>query len=335
MVEELTTPETPIPRDRWGRPLVTPKGGGAPVAYTRCTTFIDVIEDKFNLQKWMQRQVAIGLSQRPDLQLAVAAHRDEKTTLDKLCEEARAAAASSAAATTGTALHTLTERVDRGLPLPALPPTAVPDLEAYQEATQELTHLHIERFVVQDLLQVGGTPDRVVSYQGQTYIADLKTGSIEYGSLKIAMQLAIYSRSLLYTHPSGERAPHEASTSRGIIIHLPAGQATCSLHWVDLEAGWEAAKLARDIRAWRRRKFRDLTEPFGPPTQFSLGRQKAQEAKEAKAQELTHQKLQRRILACVTADQVRGVWSQHQEEWTPALTQEAQAHIAHLSQLAG
>ena len=42
-------PHTDIPRDHWNRPLVVPPGGGNPVPYTRCTTFIDPLEDQYNL----------------------------------------------------------------------------------------------------------------------------------------------------------------------------------------------------------------------------------------------------------------------------------------------
>jgi hypothetical protein len=49
------------------------------------------------------------------------------------------------------------------------------------------------------------------------------------------------------------------SLERALVIHLPAGQARCELHWLDIAAGWEAARLAATVRAWRAR--RDLTQP--------------------------------------------------------------------------
>jgi hypothetical protein len=139
-------PPSPRPLQR---PLVVPAGGGKPVAYTRCTTYIDCIEDKFNLQKWMQRMTALGLASRPDLLLSVQAHRDDKGKLDKICEDAKEAAAANAAATTGTALHALTELIDRGEDLPSCP-RDVADLEAYRAATADLKAVHIEQFCVQD-----------------------------------------------------------------------------------------------------------------------------------------------------------------------------------------
>lgn len=309
----LTTVAPEIARDRYGRPLVVPPGGGKAVAYTRCTTYIDVLEDKFALTKWMMRMTALGLSTRPDLMLAVAAHREDKKALDRICEDAKEAAAASAAATTGTALHALTELVDSGRDLPVLPETAVADLMAYKTATRDLKAVHIEQFCVLDDLKVGGTPDRVVEVAGQRYIADIKTGSIEYGILKIAMQLAVYARAATYDIGTGTRGDHAASLERGLIIHLPAGQAMCSLHWVDLEVGWQAVQVAGAVREHRKTKFGDITAPYS--------------AADGVAQRTT---LADQIAACTTADEVRALWAANASRWTDALTEQAKAHITKL-----
>lgn len=247
--------ETEILRDRWGRPLVVPPDGSKAIPYTRVTTFIDVLEEKRALTQWLQRQVAIGLTERPDLLIAASAHRDDKTELNKITEEAIEAAKGRAAATTGTAIHALTEQSDRGLKLPPLPGDAQRDLDAYRRATARLGMLAIEQFVVHDELKAAGTPDRIVEVGGRNFIADIKTGDITYGAGKIAMQLALYSRSVFYDPASKERSPlPDVDQSRGIVIHLPAGQGTCELHWVDLDAGWDGVLLASKVRTWRSRK---------------------------------------------------------------------------------
>jgi hypothetical protein len=261
MTATITTVNHEPARDRWGRPLVIPPGGGKATPYTRCTTFIDCLDDRYNLELWKIRQAAIGLTERPDLHLAVSAHRDDKKKLDKICNDAIEAAKSSAAATTGTALHSLTELVDAGRDLPGLPDSAKADLEAYREGTAALTVVAMEQFGVHDELKVAGTWDRLVEYQGQRFIADLKTGStIDYSLGKIAMQLAIYSRCQVYDVPTGQRTPLDVYPNAGLVIHLPAGQARCDLHWVDLKAGWEGVQLAAQVRAWRKRK--GLASPF-------------------------------------------------------------------------
>jgi DNA-binding cell septation regulator SpoVG len=308
----IVTPPPAVERDRYNRPLVTPPNGGKKVAYTRCTTYIDCIEDKYNLQKWMQRMVAIGLASRPDLLLGVNAHRDDKNALDRYCEDAREAAAASAAATTGTALHALTELIDRGQELPAgLAPNILASLEAYRQATAELTATHIEQFCVQDHLKIGGTPDRVVKYQGASYIADLKTGSIQWGILKIAMQLAVYARSHTYDVATGIRGEHSASIERGLVIHLPVvenpADAVCTLHWVDLLEGWNSVIIARNVREKRKLKFTDIASPFGVDVETSL-------VDSIKAE----------IDKCTTPDAVRGLWT---PEWTDELTDYAREYV--------
>lgn len=266
MSDLFDAPAEPIPRDRWGRPLVVPPGGGKPTAYTRCTTFVDVLDDKYNLQQWQQRMVAIGLADRPDLLLAVSAHRDDKRELNSITSKARDAAAAGAAATTGTALHALTERVDRGEELPAIPQAYRADLEAYREATVGLEPVAIEQFVVEDGHKIGGTRDRLVRHQGRLYVADVKTGSVDYGAMKIAMQLAVYARSTPYNHATGVRTPvgEDVDTDRALVIHLPAGQGRCELRWIDIARGWSAVETAAEVRRWR--SVKDWFEPFATAT---------------------------------------------------------------------
>lgn len=336
----IVTPPPEISRDRYGRPLVVPPGGGKPVAYTRATTYIDCLEDKFNLQRWMQRMVALGLAARPDLLLSVSAHKDDKRELDKITDAAKEAAAATAKATTGTALHALTELVDRGQDVPVLPPNAKASLDAYAAATGDLKATLIEQFCVLDTLKIGGTPDRVVEFDGARYIADIKTGSIEYGALKIAMQLAIYARSYTYDIATGERGRHDAETTRGIIIHLPSvddpADATCELLWVDLEAGWHAVSIAGQVREQRKLKFGQLTAPFGPVTRVAPGSvegntsiRRERAAGQQAATDATAP-LVAKIHACATAEEVRAVWAAHEHEWSDDLTKTAREHIASL-----
>lgn len=334
----IVTPEPTITRDRFGRPLVVSPTGGRAVPYTRATTFVDCIDDKFNLQKWMLRMTVLGIASRPDLLLAVSAHKDNKAELDRICEAAKEAAAASAAATTGTALHALTELVDRGQELPVLPGDALADLEAYRTATAELKAVHIERFTVQDKYCIGGTPDRIVQYQGKRYIADIKTGSIEWGTLKIAAQLAVYARSHLYDIATAERSPHGADLERGIILHLPAGQARCDLIWVDLMAGWRAVHVAKQVREQRALKYTDLTRPWADTDGFKPTVERTDTTPlqaisygAGKARRMDACALAVCITACSTYDEVVALWTTHQAAWNDRLTEVARNHIATLA----
>ena len=328
---EAVTPEPAIERDRWGRPLVIPPNGGRPVAYTRCTTFVDALEDKYNLQKWQNRMTAIGLADRPDLLLAVNAHRDDKRKLDGICSDAQEAAKAHAKATVGTALHALTEQLDRGAEIPTVPEAYVADLAAYTEATKDLQPVHIERFCVLDSWKIGGTPDRVVKYKGKHYIADLKTGTIEYGMGKIAMQLAVYARSMLYDVATGERTAHDAEIDKGIVIHLPAGQGKAELYWVDLLAGWEGVRMARWVRDWRKRKAATFAQPFTDlSSPVSAGGGETAIPTESTTGVDAEPTLADRIAQATTAQQIRELWAAHASEWNDSLTEASKARIAAL-----
>ena len=261
---DLTTVKQEPRRDRWGRPLVVPPSGGKPVPYTRATTVAGTLDDLYGLMAWKQRQTAVGLADRPDLQLAVTAHRDDKRRLDDICEQALEAAKSSASATTGTALHTLTEYVDTGRDLPTIPPDAQADLDAYRRAMEPFEIVAIEQFCVIDDHQIGGTPDRIVRWDGLNLIADLKTGqSLDYSWQKIAAQLAIYARSVGYDIDNATRFDlPDIYPNAGLVVHVPSGSGQAQVHWIDLKRGWRAVELALEVREWR--KTRDLSRPFRP-----------------------------------------------------------------------
>lgn len=325
MTAQLVNPKPEIERDRYGRPLVIPPGGGKPVPYTRCTTYVGAIEDTWNLSRWQQRMVAIGLAERDDLRLAVAAHRDDKERLNEICANAADIAKAKAGATIGTALHALTEQMDRGQEIGTVPAEYAADLAAYAEATKDLAAVHIEAFSVLDKLKIGGTPDRVVRYQGKRFIADLKTGSIDFGFVKIAAQLAVYARSSLYDVETGERSVHGAELDKGIVIHLPAGTGTCTLYWIDLLTGWEAVKAARSVRDLRAMskgqvmtKFGDVVEPVSviehPTLDVDLPRPLAEQ-----------------ITTCTTREAVTAIWQANAAVWTEELTVIARQHIESLA----
>ncbi|WP_207943344.1 hypothetical protein [Actinomadura sp. KC345] len=292
-----------VQRDRFGRPLVVPPEGGKPEAYRRCTTHVSVLEDMYLLQRRQMRMVALGMANRPDLVLATGAHRDDRNEMNRIVDQSMEAAQAHAQAKIGTGLHKFTDTCDRGEPLGPVPEAYRADLDAYTRATSVLEVIEIERFVVLDELKIGGTPDRIVRYQGRSYIADLKTGSIEYGALKIAMQLAVYSRSMFYDPVTHERTPLDVDQDRAIVIHLPAGQGRCELHWVDIATGWEAVQVANQVWQWRKRKGL-----FAPLTDVPA-----------------------EIAAASTIDDLMAVWGRHQAGWTDDLTALAAARKAELT----
>ena len=126
-------------RDQWGRPLVIPPDGGNPRPYTRSSSAAKTVEDTYNLELWARRNVAYGMAKDRSLIARVLALGGDPSTWDlatkKACnaivEDAAAVALAHRAADIGTAVHRMTEMLDRGQPVDAGPYEA--DLEAYVE----------------------------------------------------------------------------------------------------------------------------------------------------------------------------------------------------------
>jgi hypothetical protein len=265
-----------VPRDRYDRPLICVPDHDKLVPYTRCTTYVDCLEDKTALVAWGKRMVLMGSARAPHLAAQARTldptDRDDKRQLNRLAEKASAIAGANDKRERGTHLHTLSEYVDRGLPLPSVSPADVADLAAYMSATVHFDIVQVERLVVVDRLKVAGTPDRICRYDGPgpdgspvagNLIMDLKTGSVEHGALKMAMQLAVYSRGVQYDHRTQTRSPLPDVNQRwGLIVHLPAGSATCTVYWIDLDLGWRAALVAQQVRELR--SARNILTPFQP-----------------------------------------------------------------------
>lgn len=333
MTDPFSTVATELPRDRWGRPLISPPEGGDPVAYQRVTTFVGALEDTYHLGQWQMRMVALGMAKRRDLQVAAASITDpkdrfQKRTLNDLAKSALEAANGSAAATTGTALHSLTEMIDAGQKIDYVPEEFEADLQAYREVTDGLKFLDSEGFCVRDDLRVGGSYDRIVQAEDglvapdgtlvETAIWDLKTGGSTDGGLfgigKIAMQLGVYANSVNYDHTLGSRTPLPGDPSKkwGIVCHMPAGSGQAQLLWVDIASGWEIAfEVAPRVHAWRKRK--DLSQAFRAVT--------------ARPQADT---LPARIAKAATLDALTEIYRDNQLIWTPGLTSLAAARKAEL-----
>ena len=252
---------TDADRDRWGRPLVIPPGGGKATGYTRATTIAKTLDDGTALKKWAMRGVALGIAERRDLRAEAANSRDDKDALNRIAEEALNAAGGKERRELGSQIHGWTDQVDNGEQPWGIDNEGQADLDAYVTATADIDWKYVEQSVVCDELKVGGTPDRIGTYKGRLVIADLKTGGTDvsafmrYSALSIAMQLAIYSRSLGYNVATGERFPlGDIDQNNGLVIHLVPGTAQVNLVWVDLRAGWEAAQHATAVREWRKRK---------------------------------------------------------------------------------
>jgi hypothetical protein len=94
---------------------------------------------------------------------------------------------------------------------------------------------------------------------------------LDFSWCAIAVQLAIYAHADTIYDPATKT--HEAmppvDQDKALVIHLPAGKATCTLYEVDIAAGWEAAQHALWTRNWR--KLQGRTVLAVPATQIGGG----------------------------------------------------------------
>jgi hypothetical protein len=260
-------------RDRWGRYKLPHPETGERRVWTRTTKLASTLDDSYGLNEWDKRMVVYGIGKRLDLaDLAAASDLDDVKQLTNIAKQAKAAARADERANKGTALHKYTERVDRGLPTRAAARWE-PDIAVYTAALEkwEITTNanYCERITIIPQVEVAGTMDKIVSYKGVPTIADLKTGGsvekgLKFGSMKIAMQLAIYSRGCgLWNMDADnwEPMPNGLNQDIGIIIHLPAGEATATLYEVDLKVGWAATLLA--YRVSNARKYKKYLAQVG------------------------------------------------------------------------
>lgn len=250
-------------RDRWGRYLLPHPETGVEQGWTRVTTLAKALDDETNLAKWKMRNVAFGMGQRPDLLALAQSHtlEEDKQTFNKIAQSAMDAAQSDVRSNLGTALHKMAERIDRGEKF-RVPPLYADDIAAYlavKEKFRVLTHpSFIERITVVPELEVAGTFDRLGMQDQVVRVVDLKTGRdvLEYGQLAIAIQLAIYSRGrVIWNMDTSQWEPAPAiDQDRGIVLHVPAGEARAEAYWVDLQEGWKAAQFCYQVREVRKAK---------------------------------------------------------------------------------
>ena len=261
-----------VRRDRWGRYLVVPPGGGKPVGYTRATTISKALDDTSSLMAWGERMTAIGMAQRPDLLAQVLDHVDDKTALNKLCERAKEQGGATVRRDLGTALHSILERAFTD-PTYTPPPANAGDVAAVLQVIEAhgyrpVAGMH-EQIVVSDARKVAGTFDLLLEKNGVTYITDIKTGSnVTYGALGFGVQLGLYATAdNIYVQGAAkdgsedQRLPMPAvDQHQAIIIHVEPGSGQATLHLLHLDR--TLIDLAMAVRAARAQK--DLIERLEP-----------------------------------------------------------------------
>lgn len=190
-----------------------------------------------------------------------------KKALNALADEVFEIGGGREKATKGTDIHALCDLHDREgitavgdlLTAGEISPADMADVEAYADAIRRLGAkiIETERVVVNDELKVAGRLDRVVMVKlpGETRarrrVLDIKTGRVDYGQGKIAQQLEMYSSAKGYDLNTHEREDLKLDRTKGILLHLPAGEGRATVHVADLTLGRRGNKLAAEVRSWR------------------------------------------------------------------------------------
>lgn len=260
-------------RDRWGRPLLLPRGELERKPYTRSSSLSDYLADFSHIWKWKMRYLARGLGQHRDLALLAGAESyttgfdkgDEKENrasgrrLDDIIERVLDRAGISEKADYGTTVHAVTEpgddnhRVDWDQRVRR-------DRLSYEEKLAELgiATIGTELFTANDGLMVSGTFDHLCYVPGYGIcICDKKT-SKELHPEDFRIQLATYANADLYDWETDERTTLEdfvesrgwnpALLNRGVGFIFWIKDGVTKVVRLDLKAGLEAAQHAAWVR---------------------------------------------------------------------------------------
>ncbi len=264
--------------------VVTPEG--AVKRHRRASDFTGLLDDNWALRRYEDRMLACGVARRRDLIALAKAHKpdgdddDKKAYHEIILPQARSAAETDLKANIGTALHRNTVDVDKGASLVALDQEWRTHLEAYRDTMAKLPFRVVERFIEQTVIldghRIAGTIDRVLEVTqactvtfpngrrlelqvGDLIVGDIKTGRW-FTPLKWMIQCAVYAHHTATWHKDknhpqgGTRGPAiGVRADVALVIHLQAGDPTapCELHWLDLEAGYDAFLTALEISGHR------------------------------------------------------------------------------------
>jgi len=330
--------EDRVPRDRFDKPRILPPGKTMPMdpdkrdkvlrTYFRPSGWVELLEDHYKLDRWNERRVAEGFVVDRGLRaewVTAGQEEDESGVKDRavidarndIVQRAKARAGTNVKSSIGTALHTVTERHDLGLPNVNLPEEYMRDLDEWKRLTAPLEILHVECFVVEDHYRLAGTFDRLVRYHEpcsncgkHVRVLDLKGGQgdkVTYEGMKIGSQLAIYAHSQFYDPVTGARTPIEdMCLCRAIVVDLPAGSGQGALRWVNIGQAWEeAVSLAHTVREIRKKKnwWLDFTPTLD---------------------------LMPLIASATTTEELNGIWSTYKGIWRPDHTAAGNARLKEL-----
>ncbi|MEU2002009.1 hypothetical protein ACH47B_13040 [Rhodococcus sp. NPDC019627] len=260
-------------------------------AYSRMSGHSKLLDDQSNLIDWAACQAAMGVirsdSARSDLYSLMNEfngdpwNSDGKKRLKDAVWKARQAAGSETASSAGTEFHMLAQFEHEGKSPAFVAPELRGLFDEYRRKVSRLEFLGAELFVVQDELQLAGSTDFVVrlpdgctltrfdgtveDISNKVVIGDLKTGKHDPNyPLSPTTQLSGYSHSVRYDQKTGRRweIHPELDPTVGLLVHFPilTENPQVGLYPLDLSFGWEAAKVAAEVKRVRKiPKLKELT----------------------------------------------------------------------------
>jgi len=271
-----------------GRYILPNPVGGKSKSWQRVTTFVALSADTYHLERWQERNVALGVAGFNANQLFHLAQMDvkaDKAKLDAIVQRAKEEAGAFKAADRGTELHKSSEDADFAgswqdpYSILQVTPDDRPQIQLYLDTLRmhglEVAYLGdgtpcIERVTASQKYEVAGKLDRVYrEVDGSYVVGDLKTkGTLDFGVGEIAAQLACYEDGINNTGIWDGRQYNRSlrvRTDYGLVVHLPQNGDTCTVHRVDLSTGREIARVCLDVRDSRRIKGADTISAYQAP----------------------------------------------------------------------
>lgn len=272
-VEEIEDANSATPdfnRGKNGEPIIQMPDGKSK-RYSRQSSHGETLEEKSGLNNWLIAKAVEGAAKDQSIlarAIAASPYEDHKSDWTKIRQDAIQAGRGSYKADIGTAVHAMSERFEREHDYDP-GPKFLPALEAYSKVQKDLGLVSqlIECQFVNDEHNTAGTADRLyeltkplitptdeVLPPGTLVVGDLKTGSsLEFSAPGYAIQIAGYAGGVLYDVVNNVRIPTPTINQNwAIIMHLDVESAHCEFIWIDLEVGRFGARLAEEVREWRR-----------------------------------------------------------------------------------
>lgn len=253
-----------------GAPLVSdPDNPDKSLRYRRPSGYGKPLDDESALTEWRIWKAMQGVARSQALQIKVAACKEEDRPGKKaLREEALDKGAANEAADSGTGLHAMTARMEDPDDHFEPPEQYADDLEAYAQALTSygLVSKMVEVHMVNDAYKAAGTADRIyettkpltspdgrVWPPGTLILGDIKTGKkLDFSLPGYCVQCAIYADGCLYDVINDVRLPTpEINPMWAVLVHLPVGQASCEVLWINIGLGLEGAYLSFQVKEWQ------------------------------------------------------------------------------------